>query len=250
MHLESLAKFYDKAWGKVWDSEIFTVTLPQDPGDPVPQQDLEWEYTRFSNIANMTDTLLKPPGTNEDFIVVQDDFRLLLRILESEVANNKKRSSFIVTGQAGIVDIWKGWQKQFGPDLIIMDLPSQLEIAAIVKEAGFDVTQAIAYMNDWGPCTRTILKLLNKPSYEKRHMSYVHQAAKEICNDPDLIHSVNGFGILHSVGSPALFICPLRPTPFSLDDEPSGHGWGDHSSYFPTLRISEIVHRQLATVSM
>ncbi|VDC03233.1 unnamed protein product [Peniophora sp. CBMAI 1063] len=54
-----------------------------------------------------------------------------------------------------------GWIKQLRGSVLVMALPSEREVGAVVKEKGYDPLASFAHTRKWGPCTRRVLDLLH-----------------------------------------------------------------------------------------
>ncbi|KAK7025327.1 hypothetical protein VNI00_016109 [Paramarasmius palmivorus] len=132
---------------------------------------------------------------------------------------------------------WKEWVKQLGGTCIVSDLPSVLEIAAILKELGLDLSSAIPLVRKWGFSTRTITELTEHPRKEVIYKQNASRAAQAICNSPSIItdlSSVNPTGP-ESGGSNLLF---LRPERLLADD--GTIAVSSSIPFIPTRHLGEI----------
>ncbi|RDX40177.1 hypothetical protein OH76DRAFT_1490510 [Lentinus brumalis] len=140
-------------------------------------------------------------------------------------------------------DRWKEWKKYHSGRLLVSDLPCLLDIGAIVRELGLDVAEAYRFTSKWGPCTRTILALLNassdeRASIEKDLTKTAKTAAKAICADP-AAYAYPETQRTPSVGFTILFASPYR----LLDPDTSQVVGSVHMNYsIPTIHLSQIFH--------
>ncbi|KZV59176.1 hypothetical protein PENSPDRAFT_660115 [Peniophora sp. CONT] len=118
---------------------------------------------------------------------------------------------------------WKKWSTQHDANTYFMDLPHGMEIAAIVKEHGFDPFSALSHVNKWGPSVRTILYIMAAVTVDKRALAEVEQelecsvtaVAARICEAPSsfrvLVLEGEACEVAQpSLGSDLLFIVPCR----------------------------------------
>ncbi|KAK7058389.1 hypothetical protein VNI00_002023 [Paramarasmius palmivorus] len=76
---------------------------------------------------------------------------------------------------------WRGWLKQFEGSHFVMDLPQVMEITAIVKERGLDVSSTVSLVRKWGPSTRTIIRILAEAGIERDFETDAAEDARKIC---------------------------------------------------------------------
>ncbi|KAF6749584.1 hypothetical protein DFP72DRAFT_852446 [Ephemerocybe angulata] len=107
------------------------------------------------------------------------------------------------------------WVIQMGPRKVILDLPSPLEIVAIIKESGrYDTRNVFHLVNKWGPCTRTILRIMAgndqgaEPEVELRRDAV--RAAEDIWASPSTFFR-RGQEMLDGHCSTLVFIRPKTP---------------------------------------
>ncbi|TFK82090.1 hypothetical protein K466DRAFT_590791 [Polyporus arcularius HHB13444] len=142
-------------------------------------------------------------------------------------------------------DRWKGWQKYRSGMVLVSDLPRPLEIGAIVRELGLDVAEAYRYIDKWGPCTRTVLDLLSRPSESRASVEdgltkAAKTAAKAICAGPAAYANPERQRT-PSVGFAILFMLPH----WLLDPDISlVASSGQSISQIPTPYLAEILHRE------
>ncbi|KZV66105.1 hypothetical protein PENSPDRAFT_689291 [Peniophora sp. CONT] len=122
------------------------------------------------------------------------------------------------------VERWKEWRKQARAELYVMDLPNVMEIAAIVKEHGLNCSLTFYYASKWGPCSRTIIDVIerikagdNVGDIERSLANSATRAAKAICATPAvfedfMLNSDDRPSSFASLGSSLLFIGPFRDT--------------------------------------
>ncbi|KZV62087.1 hypothetical protein PENSPDRAFT_692830 [Peniophora sp. CONT] len=120
------------------------------------------------------------------------------------------------------VERWKEWRKQARAELYIMDLPNVMEIAAIVKEHGLNCSSTFHYASKWGPCSRTILDVIERIIMGTDVDEIISEldedaqsAAAAICATPSVLQdyflgSIDRPSSLYSLGSGLLFIGPRR----------------------------------------
>ncbi|THH19320.1 hypothetical protein EUX98_g8802 [Antrodiella citrinella] len=124
--------------------------------------------------------------------------------------------AFIVQTTSPREDRWKDWIKYRGGTVVVSELPREIEIAAIIKQIKLEYQQATHYIRKWGPCTRTIIKILTAPtavrsSVEVTLAHAAKSAAETVCNNPAVYMSIALPGLAHSQGSAILFARPYRP---------------------------------------
>ncbi|KAF7367360.1 hypothetical protein MSAN_00798400 [Mycena sanguinolenta] len=80
----------------------------------------------------------------------------------------------------------KMMEKMYAADseVLVVDLPTVMEIAAAVKELKLDTTATLGWIGKWGPTFRTIISLLRRPGYVDRMHSAVEDAANTLTNSP------------------------------------------------------------------
>ncbi|KZV67984.1 hypothetical protein PENSPDRAFT_687664 [Peniophora sp. CONT] len=120
---------------------------------------------------------------------------------------------------------WASWKKHAGAVLIIMDLPSALDVAAVATAQNFELSAALAHMGRYGPSLRTIFRLLRKVTTEFEVLRAVNTQARKLCSDdPAFLHSPSAktrpsAGDMRDVESnysQLLFLRPLR-TRYAVD---------------------------------
>ncbi|KAI0722696.1 hypothetical protein C8Q76DRAFT_370586 [Earliella scabrosa] len=81
---------------------------------------------------------------------------------------------------------WRRWLAQMGGVSLGMELPTVLEIGAVVKESGYDTWPTYDYVATWGPSIRTILDIVghSKKGAEGRARDEAKRAAAKICGNP------------------------------------------------------------------
>ena len=75
---------------------------------------------------------------------------------------------------------------------------------------------ASRYIAKWGPCTRTILKILredpqSRPNFENELKSAAKRAAAAVYDNPTALESINDPQGIHRISSPLIFFRPHRP---------------------------------------
>ncbi|KZV91207.1 hypothetical protein EXIGLDRAFT_693938 [Exidia glandulosa HHB12029] len=149
-------------------------------------------------------------------------------------------------------DRWKTWMKYADGLRVVMELPTALEIGAILEEYRLDTSATFAHVRKWGPSIRIVLGLARRSgrhlsAYELQLESDAEKAGAEICKDPSLIRL--GRGIFTSVGSAVLFIRPVR----DVKDDPTDEIPMQFSSlaqcYIPTQYLSTFFEAARAKVS-
>ncbi|KAJ7211278.1 hypothetical protein GGX14DRAFT_624098 [Mycena pura] len=141
---------------------------------------------------------------------------------------------------------WKGWLKQLLGDVIVSELPTTLEIAAIAKEFKLDATLTGRLVRKWGPSTKNIITLLEhwgnekmKWYLEKNLRDDVEAAARAVLASPEGLFAMlidTNARALSSTGSAAVFVRPFQG---------EGRRWLSRSQVFiPTEYLAGIVGNQ------
>ncbi|KAF5326141.1 hypothetical protein D9611_000836 [Ephemerocybe angulata] len=105
---------------------------------------------------------------------------------------------------------WRRWVDQTMACTLVSELPSMLEITAILKELGYNPIDAFHFVNKWGPCTRTIIKIMaarDRVGVETGLKTLAVQAAKEIWAGPSSFTTSKD--LIPDKGSTLLFIRPV-----------------------------------------
>ncbi|KAJ7211279.1 hypothetical protein GGX14DRAFT_624105 [Mycena pura] len=166
--------------------------------------------------------------------------------LEKPCARFTSRAMVIVQASSPKPSRWKEWLKQLSGDLIVSELPTTLEIAAIAKELKLDATLVGPLVRKWGPSTRNIITLLEyrrdeemKGDLERRLLSDVEAAARAVLASPERLSTMlvdTNARALSSTGSAAVFVRPFRS---------EGRRWPSSSQVFiPTEYLAGIVGNQ------
>ncbi|THH27434.1 hypothetical protein EUX98_g6766 [Antrodiella citrinella] len=148
--------------------------------------------------------------------------------------------AFIIQVSSPRLERWKEWMRQRGSTVVMSKLPRVVEITAILKEMKLQYNQARHYASKWGPCTRTIIRILSAESdkargrVEEELSDAALVAARAVCTNPAAYTSVASRGQAHIVGSPILFAHPYRPS----DDQK--HSYARAVSTVPTRFLDEI----------
>ncbi|EIM92703.1 uncharacterized protein STEHIDRAFT_164937 [Stereum hirsutum FP-91666 SS1] len=89
---------------------------------------------------------------------------------------------------------WKDCTKEAPGERIYSELPSVLEIGAILKESHFDPSSTFTLVSKWGPSVRTIIGIVNAAVFgrsqkiEKMLEADARGAALQICSAPSLVN--------------------------------------------------------------
>ncbi|KAJ7223068.1 hypothetical protein GGX14DRAFT_540146 [Mycena pura] len=105
---------------------------------------------------------------------------------------------------------WKTWLKYRGGEIIVSELPTTLEIAAIARELGFDPRAACRWGEKWGPSTRNIIELLMAgEGLEEKFESNAETASSTVWQSPGKLDTVlSDPQSLASTGSAVVFLRP------------------------------------------
>ncbi|KZV66098.1 hypothetical protein PENSPDRAFT_755960 [Peniophora sp. CONT] len=140
----------------------------------------------------------------------------------------RKHALRVVQTTSPKIERRQDWGKQHGARLYIMDLPDAMEIGAIAKEHRFHTSSTtlpltLTYTNKWGPCTRTVLAILQEidqegdvDEVEERLRLAAETAADKILNAPSLLKAFSleidarSAGPVDGIGSGLLFVSPKR----------------------------------------
>ncbi|TFK82092.1 hypothetical protein K466DRAFT_603955 [Polyporus arcularius HHB13444] len=147
-------------------------------------------------------------------------------------------------------DRCKEWKKQHSASLLVSEVPRPHEIGAIARELGLDVAEAYRYISKWGPCTRTILDLLNaspeeRASNEEKLTHTATTAARTICTTP-LAFAHPACRTVPSVGFTILFVFPYR----ELDPDTSQVVSSVDMIYrIPTIHLSDIFNSARGSIA-
>ncbi|KAF6750801.1 hypothetical protein DFP72DRAFT_969135 [Ephemerocybe angulata] len=107
----------------------------------------------------------------------------------------------------------KDWVKETSATVIVLELPSSSEITAIMKVHGHNPADVPPLIEKWGPCTRSIFKIMtahNPKDAEAELQKLAEQAAQAIWTHPSSFE-VEGIRIPDSQGSTLLFVQPNAP---------------------------------------
>ncbi len=118
------------------------------------------------------------------------------------------------------------------------------------RDLGLDAAEAYRYISKWGPCTRTILDLLNaspeeRASIEEKLTRTAKTAARTICTTP-LAFAHPACRTVPSVGFTILFVFPYR----ELDPDTSQVVSSVDMIYrIPTIHLSDIFNSARGSIS-
>ncbi|KAJ7216600.1 hypothetical protein GGX14DRAFT_550392 [Mycena pura] len=106
---------------------------------------------------------------------------------------------------------WKQWLKYSGGELIVSELPTTLEIAAIARELGFDPRVAHRLAERWGPSTRHIIKLLQaEEGLERKFEANAETASDAVWASPEKLDiMLSDVQSLSSTSSAVVFLRPF-----------------------------------------
>ncbi|KAJ7757123.1 hypothetical protein B0H16DRAFT_1416959 [Mycena metata] len=68
---------------------------------------------------------------------------------------------------------WKGMCEQLGGTVLILGLPTAMEIAAVLKELGLDPSATLGHVGKWGPSLRVAIGVIEEPYRLKQHAGTV-----------------------------------------------------------------------------
>ncbi|EIM82488.1 uncharacterized protein STEHIDRAFT_171389 [Stereum hirsutum FP-91666 SS1] len=108
---------------------------------------------------------------------------------------------------------WKSWITQKQGMCIVSELPTVLEIGAILKESGLDTSETLARVEKWGPSTRIIMQLAEQSISEEDLELQAIASASQICANPAYITTLSGLPASTSEGSTIVFVSPRRSDP-------------------------------------
>ncbi|KAJ7499479.1 hypothetical protein FB451DRAFT_1015006 [Mycena latifolia] len=141
---------------------------------------------------------------------------------------------------------WKELRKQLTGLTLIIDLPTVMEIAAVVKELKLDTSATLGHVGKWGPSLRTIIAAIREPFHVAQHENDVQGAASALASSPSsasVTHSEVG-NLPTSGGSNLLFLSRcLRPAPNVASDPPTA------VLTVPTKHLAEIFDQHAAKLT-
>ncbi|VDB90049.1 unnamed protein product [Peniophora sp. CBMAI 1063] len=108
---------------------------------------------------------------------------------------------------------WKGWSKEWGAVLVIMDLPTMLDIAAVAHAYSHSPTEALTLASEFGPSLRTLQSLLDGHLYLASLRSQIQDQTQLLCSDAHLASSLSGFNLIepdHEKVDALVYLRPLR----------------------------------------
>ncbi|KAI0709889.1 hypothetical protein C8Q76DRAFT_83268 [Earliella scabrosa] len=105
-------------------------------------------------------------------------------IVHQPCADFQAYAALVVQASSPGPDRWKEWLRQKDGVTVAMELPTVLEIGAIIKELGGNTSSTYAYVAKWGPSIRTIVGIVlsgNPSAAEEVELDKANTAAVSIC---------------------------------------------------------------------
>ncbi|KAJ7229167.1 hypothetical protein GGX14DRAFT_617124 [Mycena pura] len=148
------------------------------------------------------------------------------------------RAKYVVLTTPPEPSRWKKWLKHGGGELMVSELPTTLEIAAIAKELGFDPKVACRRAEKWGPSIRHIIELLEKGErLEKKFKADAETASESVWASPQKLSTIlSDVQSLSSTGSAVVFIRPVMEDGHRLP--------GVARPFIPTEHLANIFEKQ------
>ncbi|KAF9048308.1 hypothetical protein BDZ89DRAFT_941352, partial [Hymenopellis radicata] len=133
---------------------------------------------------------------------------------------------------------WKEWSEQTASTRIVVDLPTVMEIAAVLKELKLDTSKTLGHVGQWGPSIRSVLAVMKDPRpgpREIKRRQYAAQAAAKA-----LIRHLSSFSFQSEI-SDIVFHRPHRePAQTNFYESP------EHCiSFIPTKYLSQTLDEYL-----